>query len=201
MPQYASDLLEPVSVVALTMVAFLLGGELTRENMTSNGRAIFSISLSVVIGTTLAIWAGFTAFGLDPSSRSSLNQLRRQRTPLRSQKLFASLVCATDSPRHSKALSQLMMFGAYLFSASALRLWISLAAGRHRCWGRGAIWGCNSAWSVSWHPVRLPDGSLSPREPLQTEAIAAASFKQKSALVSVAPKAPLLQRMPAFRPV
>jgi NhaP-type Na+/H+ or K+/H+ antiporter len=56
LPQSATDLFEPVSVVALTMVAFLLGGELTRENMTSNGRAIFSISLSVVIGTTLAIW-------------------------------------------------------------------------------------------------------------------------------------------------
>ncbi|EPX77302.1 Na(+)/H(+) antiporter [Litoreibacter arenae DSM 19593] len=48
------------------MVAFLLGGELTRENLASNGRAIFSISLSVVIGTTLAIWAGLSAFGLDP---------------------------------------------------------------------------------------------------------------------------------------
>ena len=66
LPQSATDLFEPVSVVALTMVAFLLGGELTCENMTSNGRAIFSISLSVVIGTTLAIWAGLTAFGLDP---------------------------------------------------------------------------------------------------------------------------------------
>jgi NhaP-type Na+/H+ or K+/H+ antiporter len=66
LPQSATDLFEPVSVVALTMVAFLLGGELTRENLTSNGRAILSISLSVVIGTTLAIWAGLTAFGLDP---------------------------------------------------------------------------------------------------------------------------------------
>jgi NhaP-type Na+/H+ or K+/H+ antiporter len=56
LPQSATDLFEPVSVVALTMVAFLLGGELTCENMTSNGRAIFSISLSVMIETTLAIW-------------------------------------------------------------------------------------------------------------------------------------------------
>ncbi len=50
-------------------------------------------------------------------------------------------------------------------------------------------------------PTTFLTGRLAPGEPLQTEAIAAASLKQKSAVVSVAPTAPLLQRMSAFRPV
>lgn len=57
---------EPISVVALTMVAFLLGGEITRENMAAHGRAILSISALVVLGTTGIVWLGLTAIGIDP---------------------------------------------------------------------------------------------------------------------------------------
>ncbi|SMY07307.1 cation:proton antiporter [Flavimaricola marinus] len=66
LPAASIEWFEIVSVVALTMVAFLLGAELTKENLTQHGRAIFSISLSIVIGTTLLVWAGLSAIGLDP---------------------------------------------------------------------------------------------------------------------------------------
>lgn len=66
LPAGSEDWFEPISVVALTMVAFLLGGDLTRENLASHGRAIFAISISIVIGTTLVVWGGLTALGLDP---------------------------------------------------------------------------------------------------------------------------------------
>ena len=65
LPQAAEAWFQPISFVALTMVAFLLGGSLTRENMTRHGRAILAISLSIVAGTTVIVFAGLTMLGLD----------------------------------------------------------------------------------------------------------------------------------------
>ena len=62
----AVEWFEPLSFIALTMVAFLLGGELTRENLARHGRAIFAISLCIVAGTTVIVWGGLTLLGLDP---------------------------------------------------------------------------------------------------------------------------------------
>lgn len=65
LPQEAKQWFEPISVVALTMVSFLLGADLTRENMARHGRAILSISALVVVGTTLIVAGGMSALGLD----------------------------------------------------------------------------------------------------------------------------------------
>jgi Kef-type K+ transport system membrane component KefB len=65
LPETSTDWFEPLSFIALTMVAFLLGGELTRENLARHGRAIFSISLCVVAGTTALVWGGLTLLGVD----------------------------------------------------------------------------------------------------------------------------------------
>jgi len=46
-----------LSATALTMVAFLLGGALTRDNLASHGRAIVSVSAAVVLAT-LAVVSG-----------------------------------------------------------------------------------------------------------------------------------------------
>ena len=66
LPESSAEWFEPLSFIALTMVAFLLGGELTRENLARHGRAIFAISLCVVAGTTVIVWGGLSLLGLDP---------------------------------------------------------------------------------------------------------------------------------------
>ncbi|MCV2868681.1 cation:proton antiporter [Defluviimonas sp. WL0002] len=66
LPDDASGWFELVSVVALTMVAFLLGGELTRENLMRHGKPILTISLAITVATLLVVWAGLSAIGLDP---------------------------------------------------------------------------------------------------------------------------------------
>ncbi|MXQ09239.1 cation:proton antiporter [Alphaproteobacteria bacterium GH1-50] len=66
LPEQSAAWFEPISVVALTMVAFLLGADLTRENMNRHGRAIFAISLAVVFGTVIVVWAGLSAIGIEP---------------------------------------------------------------------------------------------------------------------------------------
>ncbi len=66
LPHEAGDWFETISVVALTMVAFLLGADLTRDNLRRHGRAILSISLLIVFGTTVIVGAGLLALGLEP---------------------------------------------------------------------------------------------------------------------------------------
>lgn len=66
LPDASAQWFAPISDVALTMVAFLLGGELTRENLARHGRAITAISLSVVLATTAIVWAGLSLMGMDP---------------------------------------------------------------------------------------------------------------------------------------
>jgi Kef-type K+ transport system membrane component KefB len=81
LPEAARDWFEPISVVALTMVAFLLGADLTRDNMARNGRAIFAISILIVLGTTIVVWAGLAAIGLDPGLALLLGAIATSTAP------------------------------------------------------------------------------------------------------------------------
>ncbi|GLQ05933.1 cation:proton antiporter [Sneathiella chinensis] len=56
-----------LATTALTMVAFLLGGSLTKDQMLAHGRQIMAISISVVIVTILLVSAGFILAGFDPA--------------------------------------------------------------------------------------------------------------------------------------
>jgi Kef-type K+ transport system membrane component KefB len=66
LPLAAPDWLEPISFLALTIVAFLLGGELTRKNLMRHGCAILSVSICIVVGTTALVWRGLSVLGMDP---------------------------------------------------------------------------------------------------------------------------------------
>ena len=56
-------LAEPLIQVALVMVAFLLGGELTMERLRSTGPLILIISLSVILAGAAAVGIGLLAMG------------------------------------------------------------------------------------------------------------------------------------------
>ncbi|SOE18240.1 transporter (CPA2 family) [Hoeflea halophila] len=55
------------SDVALTMVAFLLGGSLRPEDMKKHGREIFSYSISIVIVSAVFVTVALWALGADPA--------------------------------------------------------------------------------------------------------------------------------------
>ncbi len=63
-PDEVARWFEELSVVALTMVAFLLGGSLSLRNLAQHGRAILSISLAIVISTVAVVTIGLAAAGL-----------------------------------------------------------------------------------------------------------------------------------------
>lgn len=64
LPINTHDWYQIVAKLALTMIAFLLGGELSRANLTAHGRAILAVSLAVTAVTVATIGAGLIAFGV-----------------------------------------------------------------------------------------------------------------------------------------
>ena len=64
LPPEVTGLYDAFSVIALAMVAFLLGGTLTPARLSRQGRAIMVISLSVVIGTIVVVSGGLWLMGV-----------------------------------------------------------------------------------------------------------------------------------------
>lgn len=58
---------EFLASIALTMVAFLLGGSLTKKSLRAHGRQIIYISISVVAITVLIVTLGLVALGVAPN--------------------------------------------------------------------------------------------------------------------------------------
>ena len=56
---------EFLSITALTMVAFLLGGSLTKKNLYAHGKPILLISASIVLTTLVVVSLGLWMLGMD----------------------------------------------------------------------------------------------------------------------------------------
>ena len=63
-PPALTDLYPMISVIALSMIAFLLGSELSVRNLQAHGRAIVTISLAIVVVTLMVVTLGLWAVGL-----------------------------------------------------------------------------------------------------------------------------------------
>lgn len=63
-PEPMGDATEFIAAIALVMVAFLLGGELSRDKLKKNGRAIVIVSLAVVLVTAAVVGLGLIAAGM-----------------------------------------------------------------------------------------------------------------------------------------
>lgn len=172
LPQSATDLFEPVTVVALTMVAFLLGGDLTRENLARHGRAISSISLCIVVGTTLIIWAGLTAFGLDPRLALLLGAIATATDPAAISDVIRQSGLRNgfaDTLKGIVAIDDvwgLLMFSLCLALVDQSGSWAAPLLGAGRDIGGAIVLGlCIGI------PSAFLTGRLQPGEPQQTEAI------------------------------
>ncbi|MGB7244116.1 MAG: cation:proton antiporter [Sulfitobacter sp.] len=64
-PEQFEKLTDNVTVMALTLVALLLGGSLKLETLKAHGIQILSISISVVLVTLACVTLGLTLLGLD----------------------------------------------------------------------------------------------------------------------------------------
>ncbi|RZW10717.1 MAG: cation:proton antiporter [Rhodobacteraceae bacterium] len=171
LPTQSQDWFEPISTVALTMVAFLLGADLTGEKIARHGRAIFAISLMVIFGTAVIVWGGLAAIGLD----------------LGLALLLGAIACATDPAAIADVIRQsgirnnftetlggivaiddvwgLILFSVCLALVHPSNGWTGpLAIAGHE------IGGAILLGLVIGGPAAFLSGRLKPGEPLQTEA-------------------------------
>ena len=172
LPQAATDLFEPISVVALTMVAFLLGGELTRDNLSRHGRAISAISLCIVVGTTGIVWAGLSLLGLDPALALLLGAIATATDPAAISDVIRQSGIRngfTETLNGIVAIDDvwgLLMFSVCLALIDQSGGWAAPLLGAGRDIGGAVLLGICVGVPSAYLTGRLKEG-----EPLQTEAI------------------------------
>lgn len=80
-PQGVMQWFDTLSVIALTMVAFLLGGSLTRQNLVQHGRTILIVSLCLAIGTLVLTALGLILIGVAPGMALVLGAIATATAP------------------------------------------------------------------------------------------------------------------------
>lgn len=185
LPEAVADWYEPLSIVALTMVAFLLGGALEGRTLAAHGREILSISLAIVLITLAGVTAGLWAMGVDPGLAFILGAIATATAPAAMQDVIRQSGIEngfTDTLKGITAIDDawgLMVFAVVVVvvhqmggSGEAGFLW-----GAVREIGGSILLGLAIGLPAAYLTGRLSDG-----EPLMTEALALVFFTAGAAI-------------------
>ncbi|WP_428514178.1 cation:proton antiporter [Roseovarius sp.] len=163
---------EILSIVALTMVAFLLGGTLTRETLARHGRAILVLSVAIAGGTALVVAGGLTAIGVDWRLALVLGAIATATDPAAMTDVIRQAGVKSGFTETLKGIVAIDdVWGLILFSlvlslvSQSSGLGEMLAGAAHDILGGVAL---GVALGV---PAALLTGRLTPGEPQQAEAI------------------------------
>lgn len=174
LPDAARSWYDFLSVTALTMVAFLLGSSLTIKTMAASGRAIFSVSIAIVITSLGVVTMGLLVIG----------------APLEIALLLAGIATATDPAATQDVIRQIGARGPFVNTLKGIvaidDAWGLLAfslvlAGVGMLSDMGGANGLRRAgWEITGAvglgiaiglPASFLTGRLQPGEPLQAEAL------------------------------
>ncbi len=163
---------EVLSIVALTMVAFLLGGTLTRQTLARRGRTILVLSLSVALGTAGLVAGGLALIGVDWRLALVLGAIATATDPAAMTDVIRQTGLRngfTDTLKGIVAIDD--VWGLILFSL-VLAL-VGQSAGLVGMMGGAAhdILGGVALGAALGLPAALLTGRLTPGEPQQAEAI------------------------------
>jgi Kef-type K+ transport system membrane component KefB len=163
-----------LTVIALTMVAFLLGSGLHRDTLRQHGRAIMAISLAIVIGTLGIVSAGLTAMGLPVGLALLLASIATATAPAAPRDVITQSGIDngfTQTLRGIVAIDDiwgLLGFSVVLVSVAQLQGQQHLAGLSHAA---REIGGAVTLGLVIGGPAALLTGRLRHGEPLQIEAL------------------------------
>jgi len=163
---------DAISIVALTMVAFLLGGALSRDNLMSHGRAILAISLAIVVVTIVLVSGGLILIGLPPGLALILGAIATATAPAAMADVIRQSGMSnpfTDTLKGIVAIDDvwgLLVFSVALVLAGQSAGWADVASGAGHDLGGAVILGL-----VLGLPAAQLTGRLLPGEPQQAEAI------------------------------
>lgn len=171
-PTDVSDWFDELSIVALTMVAFLLGGSLSRKHLGRYGRPVFTISVSIVIFTVVAVTVGLSAAGMPLGLALLLGAIATATAPaamadvIRQSGVKNGFTTSLSGIVAIDDVWGLIVFSFALLLAGHSDGWEDLVAGSLWDLGGAAALGCAIGL-----PAAFLTGRLKPGEPLQAEAL------------------------------
>lgn len=164
-----------LSIIALTMVAFLLGGGMHRDTLRQHGRAIFTISLAIVLGTLVIVTAGLMIVGLPAALALLLAAIATATAPAATNDVITQTGVNngfTQTLRGIVAIDDvwgLLGFSLILVIVAQIEGHQNLAGLSHAIWEIGGAIGLGLAIGG---PAAMLTGRLRDGEPLQIEAMA-----------------------------
>jgi Kef-type K+ transport system membrane component KefB len=164
-----------LSVIALTMVAFLLGNAMHRDTLRQHGRAIMAMSVAIVLGTLGIVSGGLTALGLPFGLALLLAAIATATAPAATSDVITQSGVDNGFTRTLRGIVAiddvwgLLVFSVVLVVVAQLEgqqdlIGLSLAA-----WEIG---GAITLGLVIGAPAAMLTGRLRDGEPLQIEALA-----------------------------
>lgn len=164
-----------LSVIALTMVAFLLGGALHRDALRRHGAAILAISLCIVAGTLAIVTAGLVLVGLPFGLALLLAAIATATAPAATNDVITQSGVNngfTGTLRGIVAIDDvwgLLVFSLVLVVLTGSQDGTHLASLSHAAWDIGSSVALGLV--IGW-PAAMLTGRLNAGEPLEVEALA-----------------------------
>lgn len=164
-----------LSVIALTMVAFLLGGGMHRDTLRQHGRAIITISLAIVLGTLAIVTVGLVVTGVPLGLALVLAAIATATAPAATNDVITQSGVTngfTETLRGIVAIDDvwgLLGFSVVLVIVAQLAGHQDLTGLTHAAWEIGGAIGLGLAIGG---PAAMLTGRLRDGEPLQIEALA-----------------------------
>lgn len=174
LPESLTELYDTLAVLALSMVAFLLGGKLSRVHLKNSGTAITVISLSAVACTAAIVFSGLWLLGFpialalvlaalatatDPAATSDVIRQYRAKGPFST--ILAGVVAVDD-------IWGILVFAFCLMGAQAFAGGDGSAALIHAAW---EIAGSVLLGVAVGLPAGYLSGRLQPGDPTLAEAL------------------------------
>lgn len=175
LPQAAAGWYEPLSILALSMVAFLLGSALRRDKVAAHGRAILMVSVAIVLTTVVVVTAGLWVIGVPLELALILGAIATATAPAATDETLRQVGATggfADTIRGIVAIDDawgMVVFALVIVTAQAMA---NGGFDPHHL--QQVLWEVGGAvllgLALGW-PAALLTGRLSPGEPTQLEAL------------------------------
>ena len=174
LPESLTELYDTLAVLALSMVAFLLGGKLSKAHLKNSGQAVTTVSASAVVATAVIVFAGLWLMGFapelslvlaalatatDPAATNDVIRQYRARGPFTT--ILSGIVALDD-------VWGILIFAFCLMGAQALAGVDGAGLLGHAVW---EIAGSLALGAVVGLPAGYLSGRLQPGDPTLAEAL------------------------------